>query len=153
MATGTPARPDGAQPPPSVGPPAVRTVEEAVRRGDARGAVLEVFPTVMREVEAAFGSPFPRSHTARQVLAQDLRTDAGGLVPLLFRLYEIYEPVRFGPPEAVPPGDVVATVRRIYESTVLARRGAPAVPTYSVRVPAPLPATRPLPEATGGNRW
>lgn len=138
-----PAGPGSKAPAPPT--PPTRTFEEVERflaRGDNAGAVRTAFPLVMNDVQAVYGLGFPPHWTARDVLAHGLRTDMGRLPDLLFQLYSMYEPVRYGLPRDWVSGDVREILRRIYAETGLrsATGSAPepawlSRPTFSVTTP------------------
>jgi hypothetical protein len=114
--------------------PVLREIDRHIARSDYAAAVLAAFPLVMKDVERAFGTPFPSHWTARDVLAHGLRSDVGNLPTLLFQLYTLYEPIRFGRESDWVQGDVREIVRRIYTDTVLGRRRVIA-PTWEVPPP------------------
>lgn len=153
----TPAAPGSKAPPSSI--PKTHTIEEVEKflaRADFAGAARAAFPLVMIDVRAVYGLSFPPHWTARDVLAHGLRADMGRLPDLLFQLYSIYEPVRYGLPRDWVQGDVREILRRIYTETGL--RSAPDLPlevsslsrpTFSVTVTRKEPAD----SSAGGSGW
>jgi len=133
----------GGSPPPPVKVSALEEVERHLSRSDFGGAVRAVFPLVMVDVQRVFGLSFAPHWTARDVLAHGLRTDMGRLPDLLFQLYSMYEPIRYGLERDWVQGDVRDVVRRIYSDTGLrsvvnepeADRAGPSRPTFSVTPP------------------
>lgn len=137
--------------------PAVAEMEKYLARSDIAGAVRTVFPLVMMDVQGVYDLSFPIHWTARDVLAHGLRPDMGRLPDLLFQLYSIYEPVRFGERRDWVGGDVREIVRRIYTETGLRSRvGLPVEPSRPV-APATfsvIPAGSRGPGSTsGGKPW
>jgi len=140
-------------------PPKVRAVEEVemhLSRADFGGAVRAALPLIMVDVQRAYDLSFPPHWTARDVLAHGLRSDMGGLPDLLFQLYSLYEPVRYGLEKDWVRGDVRDIVRRIYTETSLrsvadtpaAPVAGPSRPTFSV-VPAGTKTAKPAQEGRG----
>jgi len=99
--------------------PAVVEVQRFLGRSDPGGAVRAALPLIMVDVQRVYSLSFPIYWTARDVLAHGLRPDMGRLPDLLFQLYSIYEPVRFGERRDWVPGDLLGIVRRIYTETGL----------------------------------
>lgn len=126
---------------------ALRKIDEFLARSEYAKAVLTAFPLVMIDVQRAFGTTFPPHWTGRDVLAHGLRPDSGNLPTLLYSLYRLYEPVRFGRESDWEPGDLREIVKRIYAETAVGKRRAPppprpAAPTVWVSV-RPTPAAPP----------
>jgi hypothetical protein len=112
--------------------PALREIDKFLARSEYAKAVLAAFPLVMIDVQRAFGTTFPPHWTGRDVLAHGLRPDSGNLASLLYSLYRLYEPVRFGRESDWTPGDLRGIVRRIYAETAVGRRRAPPSPGPAV---------------------
>jgi len=133
----------GGSPPPPAKVSAMEEVERHLSRSDFGGALRAVFPLVMVDVQRVYGLSFPPHWTARDVLAHGLRTDMGRLPDLLFQLYSMYEPIRYGLERDWVRGDVREIVRRIYSETGLrslleappAASVGPSRPTFSVTPP------------------
>ncbi len=154
MASARPPPSGGAGANPSGGslPRALTEVEQRLTRSDYRGAVLTGFPLVMLDVEKAFGTEFPAHWTARDVLAHGIRGDSGNLPSLLFELYSLYEPIRFGQEKDWVRGDVLELVRRIYSETALGKRRDASLPQLTL--PAMIGRARTEPAAPAeGRSW
>jgi len=108
---------------------ALEILEQPGAYGGVAGALRAAFPLVLRDVEQAFGRPFPPHWTDRDILAHGLRSDSGLLPTLLLDLYALYEPVRYGQERDRVAGDPVALARRVYSETPLARRPGPVAAT------------------------
>jgi hypothetical protein len=126
---GPPSRRAGASVTPTAAT-AVDVFEAALARGDGPGAVRAVFPLVVRDVEAAFGTTFPPFWTDRDIVSMGLRPDSGILPSLMLDLYALYEPIRYGRDSFPDTSAAVGLVRRIYSETPLGR-SRPAVPGRS----------------------
>ncbi len=100
---------------------AVEVATAALARGDYPGAVRAAFPLVVQDVEEAFGRPFPRHWTDRDIIVHGLRPDSGNLPSLMLDLYLLYEPVRYGDPREPGSGDLAGALQRLYTDSVLAR--------------------------------
>jgi len=138
--------------------PAISQAEKFLSRGDFGGAVRVAFPLVMVDVQWVYNLAFPRHWTSRDVLAHGLRPDMGRLPDLLFQLYQLYEPVRYGQERDWVRGDLREILRRIYSDTALRDRQnaieqagtVPVAPTTFSVVPGGAPRNRPGEE---GRRW
>ncbi|MCI4347675.1 MAG: hypothetical protein L3J97_03540 [Thermoplasmata archaeon] len=100
-------------------PAVIAQVRELLATAEPARAVLIGFETVMRDFEAAFGSESPPEWTYADVFRLGVRPDMGYLPVLLARLYRIYEPVRYGGTDSVAAGDVLETLRLIYNQPPL----------------------------------
>jgi hypothetical protein len=119
----------------------ISEVERRMRAGDFAGAVQTAFLGVLADLERAYGLRVPPNWTDRDVLAHGLRTDMGQLPDLLFRLYELYEPIRYGQYRDWIREDPVALLHEIYGRTSM--RSLTPGPDRPAAVPAPPPiATR-----------
>jgi len=119
------ARSESAEPPwGDAGREVLDAAERRVAASDYPGAVLDAFPRVMVDVERSYGVRFPRHWTGRDVVAHGLRSDTGSLPDLLVRLYELYEPVRYGTAHDRTPGELIPLLRELYARTAL--RALPA---------------------------
>lgn len=116
----------------------VAEVDRRMGIGDYAGAVGTAFLGVVADLERAYGLRIPPSWTDRDVVVHGLRTDMGQLPDLVLRLYELYEPVRYGPPRDWPHGDPAALLREIYGQTSL--RSLTTGTHRLVVTPAPPPA-------------
>ena len=140
--------------PPPAPKPALEEVDACLARGEYARAVRTAFTRAMLDVQEAFGTRFPAHWTARDVLAHGLRPDSGSLSTLLFELYRLYEPIRFGQASDVIQGDVREIVRRLYAETPIGRRAAPAPPTRAWPATAgPTPAALPPRPVQEVDRW
>ena len=97
----------------------VAEAERHLATEDYSAAVLEAFPRVMTDVARAYGTHFPAHWTARDVIAHGLRSDTGALPDLLRSLYELYEPVRYGPAARPTNGALLSLLERVYARTAL----------------------------------
>lgn len=147
----------GGSPSPPPGPRVIEEVERHLSRGDFGGAVRAALPLIMIDVQKAYSLSFSPHWTARDVLAHGLRPDMGRLPDLLFQLYSMYEPIRYGLERDWVRGDVREIVRRIYSETALrsvvgepeVRVVGPSRPTFSVGQPGAEDAE----SAAGGRGW
>jgi len=131
----------------SADPAALREVDKYLAKSEYAKAVLTAFPLVMNDVQRAFGTTFPAHWTARDVLAHGLRPDSGNLPSLLYALYRLYEPVRFGKESDWTAGDLRGIVQRIYAETAVGKRRAPPAPSsWSLPLPGSVPG-RPASES------
>lgn len=138
--------------------PAIAEVEKHLARSDVAGALRVAFPLIMIDVQRVYDLVFPAHWTARDVLAHGLRPDMGRLPDLLFQLYSLYEPVRFGERRDWMDGDVRGIVRRIYTETGLRSLvGLPTEPTRRPITPSTfsvIPSSPQTPGSTpGGKPW
>jgi hypothetical protein len=112
-------------PPPWVEPPKpllpvlVGEVERLLQAGRYAEAVLLAYPRAEDDIRRAYSLSLPKQWTHREFLAWFLRPDMGYITTLLPRLYALYEPVRYGPTNAAPPGDLLPLVRAIYQEAPL----------------------------------
>lgn len=146
-----PSEPHGGAPDLS-GYPTVVEVEKRLSRSDYGGAVSVAFPLVMNDVQRAYALSYPRHWTARDVLAHALRPDMGALPDLLFQLYRLYEPVRFGREQDWVRGDVREILRRIYTETALRVR-PPARPAQLVAFSVVPPRAEHAGPSGGAEPW
>ncbi len=129
-------------------------VDACLARGEYPRAVRTAFTRVMLDVQESFGTRFPAHWTARDVLAHGLRPDSGSLSTLLFELYRLYEPIRFGQASDVVQGDVREIARRLYAETPIGRRTTPATPTRAwPATPGPTPTVPPPRPMQEVDRW
>jgi len=139
------------------GIPPLDELNDHLGRGDFSGAMRAVFPRIMIDVQRAYNLTFPPHWTARDVLAHGLRGDMGRLPDLLFQLYSIYEPVRYGEERDWVRSDPREIVRRIYTETGLRSiLGRPADPEYSEFRPTfsvVRPGRESGPATKGGGPW
>jgi hypothetical protein len=82
-------------------------------------AVLIAFETALRDFEATFGLEPPAHWTYSDFFRLSVRADMSYAPVLLARLYRDYEPVRYGRFRGRPPGDLVRTLRLLYELPAL----------------------------------
>ena len=115
-------RPEPLPPGPGSGEsPVLRRAEGLLEQGDYAGAVRLGYRWAFYDTVRAFGLAVPPYCTDRQFLKTFLRSDMGKVGELLPRLYELYEPVRYG---ARVEGDLPALrtlLRSLYVDTVLSR--------------------------------
>ncbi len=136
------------------GPLALREIDKFLAKGEYAKAVLAAFPLVMIDVQRAFGTTFPLHWTGRDVLAHGLRRDSGNLPSLLYSLYRLYEPVRFGRESDWAPGDLREIVRRIYAETAVGRpRATPPPLSAALTVWDAGRPTQASPPPTEGPSW
>jgi len=109
--------------------------------GDFSGAVRTAFLGALADLEKAFGLRVPSNWTDRDVIAYGLRNDMGQLPDLMFRLYALYEPIRYGQFSDWIREDPVALLRAIYGRTSLSSLARPPERAAPVSVPPPI-ATR-----------
>ncbi|HXY47676.1 MAG TPA: hypothetical protein VEK13_07280 [Thermoplasmata archaeon] len=134
--------------------PALREIEKFLAKSEYSKAVLAAFPLVMVDVQRAFGTTFPPHWTGRDVLAHGLRPDSGNLPSLLYSLYRLYEPVRFGRESDWTPGDLRGIVQRIYAETPVGKRRAPRSPwSVASTVPVPGRPSQETPPPREGTSW
>ncbi len=139
--TAVPAAPSPSEVPEVDDHPLVRETRELCAHGDAAAAVRRAYPWALAETIRSFGLMVPESLTHRAVLREFLREDMGRLCELLPRLYDLYEPARFGGSMTEGPDTVVALVRQLCAETPLARAFHPLFQTRGPR-PDDLPARR-----------
>ncbi|MGA8664566.1 MAG: hypothetical protein WB809_05830 [Thermoplasmata archaeon] len=135
--------------PPVESNPVVLRVQELLAVGEYASAVRDGFRSAVEDTVRAFGLVVPPSRTDRQIVTVMLRPDMGKLPDLLPRLYELYEPVRFGGLSKGDGGPLLAVLRTLYAETALARicdprfqpqgpaAGSPTKLTFSVVGRAP----------------
>lgn len=121
------------------GVPAIQELEKHLAHSDYGGGIRAAFPLVMIDVQLSYDLRFPSHWTARDVLAHGLRADMGRLPDLLFQLYSLYEPVRFGLERDWIRGDVRKILHQIYTETALRSRPVPPMESR----PAPSSLSRP----------
>jgi len=133
--------------------PVISEVRRMLETGESARAILVGFETAIRDFEATFGFEPPLNWTYSDIFRFGVRPDMGYAPVLLARLYRVYEPVRYGKTRNVPAGDVVETLRQLYDQPALLpiqglepglpvgvrRRGRP------VNSPDPIPSGRRMP--------
>jgi hypothetical protein len=102
-------------------PPILARVDALVRAGRDADAIVLAYQSAEADVLRAFGLKLPKQWTHRELLERHLRSDMGYLTALLPRLYALFEPVRYGRPQAVSSAGLMDLLRKIYEEPALRR--------------------------------
>jgi len=131
--------------------PLILQVRQLLGAGEYASAVRLAYRSAFDHAVRTYGLVVPPSLTDRGFLRRSLQSDMGPLPDLLPKLYQLYEPVRFGTFQGGDAAALEALLRSLYTDTVLARiydprfqpsgpdDRAPARATYSVVGPAPVP--------------
>jgi hypothetical protein len=137
--------------------PVERQARALSEEQDFASAVRVAYRAAFDDTVRAYGLVVPPARTDRQFLREFLRPDMGKLTDRLPRLYELYEPARFG---IVRTGDVpslLTLLRSLYSETVLGRiydpRFQPQGPTTPVAGKLPTPEATERANSGRGTRW
>jgi metal-sulfur cluster biosynthetic enzyme len=103
--------------------PVITTVKQCLVRGVYGEAVRYGYQAAMYDLQRAYRTVFPPTWTNKDILEKGFRGRKGYLPQLFAQLYELYEPVRFGPPSEwkMHYGDVVGILQSIYADEALWR--------------------------------
>ncbi|HEV2166683.1 MAG TPA: hypothetical protein VGS23_06910 [Thermoplasmata archaeon] len=95
--------------------PVISEVNRRLAKGDYEGAIRIAYPKAARDLARAFRVPFPAGMTHEEFLRTQT-TEAMGHLPEFFqRFYELYAPLRYGPPGAwQDPAALVTILKSIY---------------------------------------
>ncbi|MGI0132621.1 MAG: hypothetical protein ACREDK_05970, partial [Thermoplasmata archaeon] len=94
--------------------PVLTETKRLLVRGEYAKAVLFAYPTVLNDVERAFGVSFSVHWTHEEILRRGLPAGTGRLPEFLLGLYRLYEPVRYGR-SVIAQGDrLVALLQSVY---------------------------------------
>jgi metal-sulfur cluster biosynthetic enzyme len=103
--------------------PVITTVKQCLVRGVYGEAVRYGYQAAMYDLQRAYRTVFPPTWTNKDILEKGFHGRKGYLPQLFAQLYELYEPVRFGPPSEwkMHYGDVVGILQSIYADEALWR--------------------------------
>jgi len=134
--------------------PVISEVRRMLGSDEPARAILVGFETAFRDFEAAFGFVPPLHWTYSDIFRWGIRPDMGYAPVLLARLYRVYEPVRYGGARNVAPGNIVDTLRQLYEQPALQpteglEPGLPiGIRARGIPASSPAPAAPPTTEPT-----
>jgi hypothetical protein len=83
--------------------------------GNYARAVSDAYHRVVLDLQKAYGLSLPAQWTHREFLSEFLREDMGILTTRVARLYQLYEPVRYGTATDRPSGDLLDLLHQIYD--------------------------------------
>jgi hypothetical protein len=95
--------------------PVVVEAEKRLAQAQYARAVGDAYHRVVLDLQRAYGLSLPAQWTHREFLSDFLRDDMGVLTSRVNRLYELYEPVRYGTESDWAKGDLIELLRQIYE--------------------------------------
>ncbi len=130
-------------------PVEVPVITEAKRRwiqGDRTGAICFAYESSLADVQRAFGTRFPEDWTHEDILERGTSAEMGSVPDFLVQMLRLYEPVRYGHPDAEPTESPEPLLQSIYghpKMWGLYLATVPATPAASSAVPSPLPAPAP----------
>jgi len=144
--------------------PVIIEVARRLEHGDPRGAVRYAFPRAIHDCSKAYQMPFPPSWTNEEFL-RSLKEETMGHLPEFLKLfYQLYSPVRYGPPgtpvqyglprgpeppRILPPTELPEALSGLLKGIYaeppmwrlyIAPKIPPADPPASAEVPAQVPA-------------
>ena len=94
--------------------PVLTETKRLLVRGDYRKAVLFAYPTVLNDVERAYGVAFSPNWTHEEILERGLPQGTERLPEFLRGLYRLYEPVRYGRDVRAHDDRLVSLLQSIY---------------------------------------
>ncbi len=95
--------------------PVVAQTEKRLAQQEYARAVSEAYHRVVLDLQKAYGLSLPAQWTHREFLSDFLREDMGVLTSRVARLYEMYEPVRYGTESDWTKGDLMELLHQIYD--------------------------------------
>ena len=94
--------------------PVLTEAKRLLVRGEYAKAVLFSYPTVLNDVERAYGSAFSPNWTHEEILGRGLPGGMERLPEFLAGLYRLYAPVRYGRTAAEDGDRLVALLQSVY---------------------------------------
>jgi hypothetical protein len=100
--------------------PVIIEAKRRVARGEYRAAILEAFPTAVKDLERALPQPFPPGWTIEEILARGIPAKHRRLGEYLAELHGMYAPLRFGGATGpVNPTRIVDLLQGFYSDRLL----------------------------------
>jgi hypothetical protein len=95
--------------------PVITEVNRRLAKGDYSGAIRFAYPKASEDLARAFRIPFPAGMTHEEFLRTRTTTEMGHLPEFFERFYDLYSPLRYGPPGArEDPAQLVSLLKSIY---------------------------------------
>lgn len=95
--------------------PVITEVKRRLAKGDYEGALLYAYPIAAEDLSKAFRAPFPPGMTHEEFLASTSGHELGHLPEFFRRFYDLYAPVRYGPPgHTAAPAALSGLLKSIY---------------------------------------
>ena len=95
--------------------PVITEVNRRIAKGDYDGAIRFAYPKAAEDLARAFRVAFPPGMTHEEFLRTQTTSAMGHLPEFFLRFYELYAPLRYGPPGAwQDPAALVTILKSIY---------------------------------------
>jgi hypothetical protein len=130
--------------------PVITEVNRLLAKGEYQAAMRVAYPTAASDLARAFRVPFPPGMTHEEFLRNRTTPAMRHLPEFLERLYDLYAPLRYGPPGArEDPEALVAILKSLYAARPMWRLYLQ--PKDGERPAASPPPAPPTPEPAPGS--